>query len=222
LDEKTVTIERIGPIEKPSKAKPPEDDGGAGPLPELGDILNLGEKAWKIIADNKPVVDVKNEYATGLPKGARGWQDLEGWQPPSGTVYVLRAKNKFGAEVINVRYQVLRTYGGTYRGKGRYLTAVTVEPLLVAVSWGYRFALEASVPDTSVVNVGTSDDPVAGMMAQLAWRIATVLKDTQGRDLYFLQGDGAFREVGGPASAPALDETRRKAGALETAAPPFD
>ncbi len=203
IDESSIKIQDLGPTVKPADIAPPTggEPGGVNPLPVLNEIINTGLKIWKIIADNHPVVDVHTQYATALPKGQIGWADMGGWQPPKGTIYELSAKNLYGVKVINVRYQVLRTYGGSYQGKGKYLTAVTVEPLLVEVAWGYHFTMDASVPDTSVVNVGTSENPVAGMMADLSWDIATSLKDSRGKGLYFLQGDGAYKEVGGPFSS---------------------
>jgi hypothetical protein len=223
LDESTIKIETVGPTVSPSETPSPGGGGGIGEaIPVLDQMINLGQKIWKIIEDNKPVVDVKKQYATALPKGSTGWQDIGGWHPPVGTIYQLTAKNAYGMKMINVRYQVLRTYGGSYQGKGRYLTAVTVEPLLVEVGWAYHFTMEASVPDTSIVNVGTSADPVAGMMATLNWHISTAVKDSQGQGLYFLQGDGAFKEVGGPFGAAALGKAKASVAAAAEKAPSFN
>jgi hypothetical protein len=232
LDESSIRITKVGPTVTPSDIPAPRIDpaprggdsgGGIGDaIPVLDQIINLGQKIWKIIADNQPVVDVKTQYATALPKGLNGWSDLAGWHPPVGTIYELTAKNAYGMQMIHLRYQVLRTYGGSYNGKGKYLTAVTVEPLLVEVGWGYHFSLDASVPDTSVVNVGTAADPVAGMMATLNWHISTVIKSSQGQGEYFLQGDGAYKEVGSPFGAEALDKAKAKVAAAAEAAPSFN
>lgn len=200
LDEQSLRIERVGPL--------PPDKRKTDAIPVLDEIVNLGLKAWKIIAENKPVVDIKTQFATALPRGAKNWADMAGWRPPTGVIYDLSAKNAYGLRVVHVRYQVLRTYGGSYAGTGRYLTAVTVEPLLVEVGWGYHFAFDAAIPDKSIVNVGTSADPVAGMMVQLGWRVATPIKDSSGESVYFVQGDGGFREVAGPFAGPPLDKAR--------------
>lgn len=215
IDEKSVTIEKLGPVVSPSTLPTPPRapvNGGSGGggigLPGIDQIINTGLKIWKIIVDNKPVVDINTQYATALPSGLKNWTDMAGWLPPAGMVYEMSAKNLYGMKVIDLKYQVLRTYGGSYHGTGRYLTAVTIQPLLVNVAWGYHFSMESSVPDTSIVNVGTSADPVAGLTAQLGWRISTALKDSSGQSLYFLQGDGAFREVGAPFSAESLKKAR--------------
>jgi len=209
LDESSLRIENLGPTVSPTEIPSPKGGGGGqDPLVIIDSIINIGQKIWKIIVDNKPVVDVRNQYATALPKGATRWDSMGGWQAPKGTIYGLSGKNAYGVTVINVRYQVLRTYGGSYKGKGKYLTAVTVEPLLVEVAWGYHYTMEAAVPDTSIVNVGTTENPVAAMMAQLAWRVRTPIKDSQGKGIYYLQGDGLFKEIGGPFSSQSPEKAR--------------
>lgn len=199
IDESTIKIENLGPAVSMTEIPAPAGDG-TDPILVLDQIINIGQKIWAIIEKNRPVVDVRNQYATALPKGSLTWNDLEGWSAPRGTVYGMTAKNAYGQTVINVRWQVVRTFGGRHNGKGRYLTAVTVEPLLVEVLWGYKFSLAAEVPDTSIVNAGTKEDPVAAMTATLKWRIETAIKDSQGKGLYYLQGDGLFKELGGPFS----------------------
>ena len=198
LDETSLQIENLGPVMTPTEILPPPPSGGDNVIPILHEILNLGQRLWAIIEANRPVVDVQNTYASALPKGLEHWGDLEGWQIPKGTAYRLTAKNMYGMTMVDVKYQVLRTYGGSYKGKGKYLTAVTVEPLGVDVLSGYRFNLTAAVPDTSVVNVGTTENPVAAMMPTLTWRIRTVIKDSTGKSVYYVAGDGSMREVGGP------------------------
>jgi hypothetical protein len=198
IDESSIKIEILGPAVDITEKLPPSGGDGGDSILILDQIINIGQKLWGIIEKNKPVVDVRHSYATALPKGAERWNDLTGWSAPKGKIYGLTAKNAYGTTVVTAKWQVIRTYGGGHEGRGKYLTAVTVEPLLVDVLWGYKFSLLAEVPDTSVVNVGTGQDPVAAMTATLKWRIETAIKDVQGKGLYYLQGDGLFQELGGP------------------------
>ena len=208
VDELSIEIKNLGPTVSPTEVTPPDAGGRADPTVILDQIINIGQKIWKIVVDNKPVVDVKTQYATALPEGVKGWAAMGGWQRPKGTIYQLTAKNAYGGQVINLRYQVLRTAGGSYKGTGKYLTAVTVEPLLVEVAWGYHFSMDASVPDTSIVNVGTTENPVAAMMAQLGWHISTPIKDSQGKGIYYLQGDGVYQEIGGPFKNNSMEKAK--------------
>ena len=209
VDELSIEIAKVGPTVSPTEVTAPEP-GPGDVIPILDSIVNLGQKIWKIIEDNKPIVDVKTQYATALPEGIKSWTQMGGWQRPKGTIYQLTAKNAYGSQVINLRYQVLRTTGGSYKGTGKYLTAVTVEPLLIEAAWGYRLSVDASVPDSSVVNVGTTEVPVAAMMAQLGWRISTAIKVSQGKGIYYLQGDGAYQEIGGPFKREEIDGAKAK------------
>lgn len=207
LNEMSVEIVKVGPTVSPTEVTPP-DVGVGDAIPILDSIVNLGEKIWKIINDNKPVVNVKVQYASALPEGIKSWVQMGGWQRPKGTIYELSAKNAYGSQVIKLRYQVLRTTGGSYKGTGKYLTAVTVEPLLIEAAWGYHFSLDANIPDSSIVNVGTTEAPVAAMSPQLGWVISTAIKESQGKSIYYIEGNGAFQEIGGPFKRDGVDKMK--------------
>lgn len=207
LNEMSVEIVKVGSTVSPTEATPP-DPGVGDTIPILDSIVNLGEKIWKIINDNKPVVNVKVQYASALPEGIESWMQMGGWQRPKGTIYELSAKNAYGMQVIKLRYQILRTSGGSYKGIGQYLTAVTVEPLLIEAAWGYHFSLVANVPDSSIVNVGTAEAPVAAMTPQLGWSISTAIKESQGKSIYYLEGTGTFQKIGGPFKRERVDKMK--------------
>jgi len=196
LDPASVRITALGGDIGTTDPAPPPAGLPQDPLVIIDHILNIFSKVWKIIDDNKPVVDIKTTFAAAIPEGITHWSQLEKWSRPEGTRYLISAKNMYGTDVVKVRYQVLRVHGGSYKGKGHYLSGVTVIPESVDVSWGYRLSLDADVP--SVSNVGTSEDPMASMIAQLKWKISTVVKASEGTAVYYLEGDGTFREIGGP------------------------
>ena len=224
IDESSIRIVKLGPAvspkqigvpqkPKPGGKTPPKGEepgaGGEDPFVFIDKIINLGKKIWEIVEANKPVVNIQTTYATATPKGVDHWTQLAGWKAPEGTVYGFSAKNAYGATVINVRYQVLRTCGGNYNGKGKYLTAVTIEPLTVDVMWGYKFNLNVEIPDSSIANAGTAENPIAAMQPLVKWTIASVLKESNGRSLYYLRGDGLFQEVGGPFAQAYQDDVAK-------------
>ncbi len=198
IDEDSIRIQNLGPAIDLPKPKNPVSPDGNDPFVIIDQIINLGQKIWAIVEANKPVVNIQTQYGTATPQGATHWSQLAGWRPPEGTIYGFTAKNAYGGKVVDVKYQVLRTCGGNYNGKGKYLTAVTIQPLTVDVLWGYKFNLSVEIPDSSVVNVGTTQDPVAAMQPVVKWTIATVIKSSDGRSAYYLQGDGLFKELSGP------------------------
>ncbi|MBI3549959.1 MAG: hypothetical protein HY078_13055 [Elusimicrobia bacterium] len=204
------------PIEKPQFVQPevlPKDGV------DIGAIVNTLLKVWDIIKANAPVVDITRHYANAMPEGAT-WTRMAGWKPPEGKDYSFKATNKFGGSVVEVKYQVLRTYGGGYVGtdgvkRGKYLTGVTIQPLNVYVAWGYRFSMKASVPD--VINVSeTTQDPIAGMTVNVLWTIDTPLQHQEGTGVYYVQGDGMFREIGGPFKEASIERTERRVEGLRS------
>jgi hypothetical protein len=211
LDPESVRIVQVaGPQSLAPLPPGPRLPGGINP----DIIVNIGKIIFGIIEANRPVVDVKQSYAAAVPDGITHWAQLAGWSAPQTTTYEFTAKNIKGEKAINVRYQVFRTVGGNYQGKGKYLTGVTVEPIAITVSPGFKFYLEAAVPPESVANVGTHDDPIAGMVAMLKWKIQTGANETRGSRIYYLQGDGEFREVGDGSEAARVQAARKMVDAL--------
>lgn len=169
------------------------DPGGV----DIGSIVNIFKTVWDLIKENRPSVDIKTDFAAALPQGITSWNQLAGWKAPEGKVYGFYAKNKFGQRIVNVRYLIQRMYGGGYKGKGKYLAGVTAYPLTVEVGLGYTLKLSADAPAV-IQNIGTDEDPVAGMSFKVTWNIKTVMKDATGTSVYWLDGNGAFREDGSP------------------------
>ena len=173
-------------------------NGRDGVLVTIDNIINIDSKIWTIISNNAPVVNIDTKYAVAYPQGITSAAQLAQWSRPKSYVYGFYAENLFGMKMIDVEYKATYAYGGSYKGAGKFLTAVTVVPTMVNVGWGYRFSMNASVPDSTVTNVGTGTNPVAAMQLKLLWKIATVLKESDGTSVYYVQGDGYFEEIASP------------------------
>ncbi|HBE89024.1 MAG TPA: hypothetical protein DDW67_07795, partial [Elusimicrobia bacterium] len=164
----------------------------------LDKIVNLAQKIFNIIEKNQPVVNVTTNYANAVPYGTSHWTQLQGWSRPATRRYSFSMKNGYGSEVVKVTYQVHYTFDGNFQGKGKFLTGVTVEPLNIETAWGYKVSLVSEVPDSTIANVGTSEDPIASMQVQLRWNVHTVIKDITSKAVYYVQGDGLLQEIGTP------------------------
>lgn len=224
VDESSIMIEEItdrggtipppGDLPKPPSGpqinppKPPAPGtGGSGTdwtsdvnntVQTIDKIVNLMQKIFNIIKENQPVVDITTNYANAVPFGTSHWTQLQGWNKPSTKKYAFSMKNKFGSEVVKVVYQVHYTDNGNFQGKGKFLTGVTIEPISVTTAWGYNVTLVSEVPDSTIANVGTHDDPIASMQVQLKWTVHTILKDVTAKNIYYVQGDGFLQEIGTP------------------------
>jgi len=205
--------------------KPPE--GGTPPAVDpltninntvdtLDKIVNLMEKIFAIIEKNQPVVNVTTNYANAVPFGTTHWTQLQGWTRPATKKYSFSMKNAYGSEVVKVTYQVHYTYKGNFQGKGQFLTGVTVEPLNVVTAWGYKVTLVSEVPDSTIANVGTHEDPIASMQLQLRWTVHTMVKDITSKAIYYVQGDGVLQEIGTPFKNAQEKRTENKVEAVKT------
>jgi len=161
----------------------------------LDRIVNLAEKVINIIKEGQPVVDISTNYANAIPQGITHWTQMQGWSSPEVKGYRITMKNLYGIKVADIVYQVHYTYGGNVGGKGHFLTGVTVEPVSVSTAWGYTLNMTAEVPDSTIANVGSSADPIAAMQLQLKYKVHTIIKDMQGKDIFYIRGDGQFKRL---------------------------
>lgn len=167
-------------------------------LNTIDHLINTASKIWSIVQQNAPVVNISSKYATAYPQGITAAAQLAGWSMPKTYEYEFSAKNLYGMNMIDCKYRVTFSYNGSYKGKGKFLTAVAVIPEAVSVGWGYHFDMNADVPDSTIVNVGTETDPVAAMQLKLSWKMSTVLKEVDGTGVYYVQGNGLFSEIASP------------------------
>lgn len=152
-------------------------------------IINIGKKIWEIIVSGQPVMNLNLENsANALPRGVSCWDELSNWKAPSVKSYSQSFKNYFGIEVIRFDFDVVYTHSGNLNGKGQYLTNVQVHPRNVYVGWG--FGLDATVDIPSLVNLGSVDQPIAGMQVDVKWRASSPLAEFRQGISVFVQGDG--------------------------------
>lgn len=165
-------------------------------LPDFGSLqtwITLGAKAWNFVVANKPVASVSNQRVSVFPEAAVNWSNLENWRAPKVQAYEFRAKNLLGATVVSHKYVISMNYGGQFHGRGQFLANATVIPAGLSVLWGYTVSSKVQVGQT--VNIATADNPVPAVELELDWSIDTVLKHEEGRENYFVQGNGLIRQT---------------------------
>ncbi|MCB0406973.1 MAG: hypothetical protein KDD34_02150 [Bdellovibrionales bacterium] len=155
---------------------------------DIGTIINYGKQLWQIVVDNRPVVNVKEYSANALPRGVKCWTDLELWKAPRYKTYQVTYENMMGMSVVDFEFQLFYSYGGKVNGVGSYLANVAVTPMNLDVLWGFTF--DATVEVGNVLNIGTKDDPTAGIEMAMKWNAKSPLNDSRGQIRYFVQGDG--------------------------------
>ena len=206
--------------EPPELPTPPSDNGNIGGdsqgtinnvnavIDTIDKIVNLAQKVFEIIEKNQPVVNINVNYANAVPYGIQHWTQLQGWSKPKTETYRFIARNFFGIKVVKVTYQLEFRYNGNYRGKGKFLTGVTIEPISVETVSGYSVSLSAEIPDSTIANVGTHEDPIASMQVQLKWIIHTKSKNIHQKAIYYVQGDGKYSEIATPFKGAVIEKVK--------------
>ncbi len=174
----------------PNGMSPDENAQAANPfsLVNISQIINFGAKVWQFINDNTPVVSAQTMSANALPKGTVCWYDLENWQPPRSDTYEIDYKNLFGINVVRLAFSLIYSYGGQYNGRGRYLMNATVQYRDLQVAWG-GFHVNANVDVPTVTNIGTKQNPVAGLQLNIHW-VVKGLNRIERTASFFIAGDG--------------------------------
>jgi hypothetical protein len=195
-----------GPAPAPSSAPTPTGSGGV-----LSDILRnetgldldqwitLGQKAWQVIVDNKPIANVSTQRLSILPVAQQDWAQMENWKGPAARTFHVRAENLYGMTVVDIEYTIAFNYGGQLGGHGAFLANATVIPNLKTLVWGFQVDSEVEVG--SVVNTGTKLDPRPGVELQVKWKIQprlVPLKVLSATESFFIRGDGTIVHVNGP------------------------
>lgn len=155
----------------------------------LDDVVNLGKDVWKVIEANQPVANIRNDYASAIPRGADRLEDIAGFSDLQYKSYNYTAKNLYGITVVDVTYTIVHMYGGSVHGKGQYLDSVGIVPSNVQVLWGYAVDLE--VKHVATQNVGTHEDPIASIVMEMMLSVKTVLKKDETKSVFQFRGDSA-------------------------------
>lgn len=156
---------------------------------DIDQIMNLGQKAWDIIKANKPVVNVKYNFANALPLGVTNSGSLAGFSNLQSSSVRMWGTNGFGMTVYDVTLTAVHQFGGNFNGKGNYLETVSIIPSNLSVLWGYT--VNYGVDNVSALNGGTTENPIAMVSLQAKFKVETVLKHSETNTVYQFRGDSA-------------------------------
>lgn len=166
-----------------------KDLGGA--ITIIDQLLVLGEKIWNLVLKGKPVIRIEHTPMSVLPhflESTPNPLELENWQIPKTVKYNYVALTNFGNEAVNFTYAVQFSYGGSYGGKGKYLTGVNIVPLNVKLRWNFQFDAKTYVD--SVTNLRTKDDPVAAVTMRINYNFTSMTTASLANESYHITGEG--------------------------------
>lgn len=160
------------------------------------DIVALGEDIYQLVQKGKPSSTTDYSAISVVPINPETQEivdpfDLEGFSMPEERNFVTRIKNGAGKEVIRFEYKVLYSYGGSFSGKGKYLTGVMIVPSSVKTSWGWDFS--ASMRLQSIMNHGTRENPVAGALLTIKYNMNSWSAAFERNDTIHVTGKGQLK-----------------------------
>jgi len=157
---------------------------------DIDQIINILKKLYEFVKENKPVVNTSIDQSAAVPSGINSWQQLAGWREKHSGQYVISYENLYGIEVVRIVVRAHFYHSGNYQGVGKYITCATASIDELNVLWGYTLNATMKIPDSGIVNIGTSQNPVAGMKMFVHWVVTTILQHQEGSLTFSLDGNG--------------------------------
>jgi hypothetical protein len=190
ISDTVVNVREVEAPEEPANLVVPESK--AAPA-AAGAIINGGAQAWNIVNGGQASSHLNHTYASALP-GLGNWHNITGWRGPKKVVYEMKSTNLYGMTVLDVQYEVSFFYGGhNPDGKGKFITNFTAKATRFSIKWGFKYYMDIRISDP--MNVGTPEDPLAYMQADVNWNFSSPIKSTRGFQTYAVRGDGLFRDI---------------------------
>ncbi len=183
----------------PTVPTPPDHIEQAGKVIAVAkDMVALGQAIYDLVQKGKP----KNvtEYApiSVVPRDptTKEYVDpfsLEGFSMPVQKVFTSKMIVG-GKPVVDFTYKVMYSYGGSYDGVGKYLTAVQIIPASITTKYGWDFS--ASMKLAGIMNNGTKANPIAGVMVAIKYTMNSWGTAYEKNDTLYITGAGGFKSFG--------------------------
>ncbi len=159
------------------------------------DLVALGEDIYRLVIKGKPTNQSTYAPISVIPRvdgKAVDILDTENWRAPVKRTYQIVYENLYGIDVVTFRYSVIYSYGGSYDGKGAYLTAVQIIPETVRTLFGFDFT--ATMKLGGIINQGTKANPNAGATLLMEYTVSSVMVANNQVDTFFVNGRGGFKK----------------------------
>jgi len=160
------------------------------------DLVALGEAVYELVKKGKPTNVTEFAPVSVVPKDPATKEyvdpfDLEGFSIPEEKNFQAKIVNGLGKAVVDFRYKVIYSYGGSFNSTGKYLTNVMIVPTYVATTHGWDF--NAAMRLSGVMNHGTKADPVAGALLVIKYQMNSWSSAFERNDTVHITGNGEVK-----------------------------
>lgn len=186
----------------------PATGGGSTPTPAptgmLDSVIMVVDKLIAIGAKIIPTIEKGKAVVTNSSMAAVSVlprletidpvvHDMGNWSIPVTKHYQITYKNGLGSDVVSFVYSVTYQYGGTYGGKGKYLTGIRASARKINIAWG--FDLDASSQLVQISNVGTTDDVIAAATIEIQYTVKNWTRTITNVESFFVAGDNRLYKL---------------------------
>lgn len=163
------------------------------------DMVALGEAMYTLIQKGKPKNQTEYAPVSVVPRDPTTKEimdpfELEGFSIPVERVFNSKIRNMSGKVVVNFTYKLIYSYGGSYNGTGKYLSAVQIVPASVQTKFGWD--CNATMKVSGVMNHGTKANPVAGVIVAIKYQMNSWSSSFERNDTIHIAGNGAMKSYG--------------------------
>jgi hypothetical protein len=189
------------PETPPKKETPkPVDINQVGKVISVAkDFVALGESIYTLAKKGKPTNTTQYVAISVVPTDPMTKEfispfDLEGFSVPEQRSFTAKVKNGNDSVVVQFDYQLVFSYGGSYDGKGKYLTGVMVIPKSIHTKFGWDF--NATMKLDAIMNHGSKEDPIAGALVTIKYQMNSWTTSFERNDTIHLTGQGKVKSFG--------------------------
>lgn len=174
------------------KAEDTQKSNVAGVIMMTKELIALGKEIYAIVEAGKPVVTMESNPIHILPRNngstTMDGMHLQGWSMPKAKKFRYEVKNYMNIKPVVIEFMLIFSHGGNQDGVGKYISGAQVKPTYVDVKWGYK--LDVNYKVQSIMNQGSSANPVAAAVLMFDFNIKTVLQDRSVNETFFINGNG--------------------------------
>lgn len=189
----SVTITEVEPLVLPMAELPTNPLGEV--IAVIDSLIALGKKIWPIIEAGRPVINNKLIPAISILPNLEGQNptlnQMSNWSVPKVRSYRVSFKNGWGSEVVGFTYTLFWQYNGDFKGAGKYVTNLKVQASEIYTSWGFNF--DATSELVGISNVGSSEEPVASGIIQVAYTVKGLMNEVRSAQSFYVDGVGNFQ-----------------------------
>lgn len=124
------------------------------------------------------------------PKGVDAFE-VTGFSFPSSRIFSKSVR--VGNEAVQVRYKIIFSHGGSYKGQGQYLMGA--QAVLLSAESSNNAKVKLSFRQVDVTNLGSNSSPIAGLIMEIVTKVKIKTETKESRELFKLTGDGNISKL---------------------------